>query len=32
MAVSVVTRYSDLPAATYDEVFASLDLDVNPPA
>ena len=32
MAVSVVTRYSDLPAATYDEVIASLDLDVNPPA
>jgi hypothetical protein len=32
MAISVVTRYSDLPAATYDEVIASLDLDVNPPA
>jgi hypothetical protein len=32
MAVSVVTRYSDFPAATYDEVIASLDLDVNPPA
>lgn len=32
MAVSVVSRYPDLPAATYDEVIASLDLDVNPPA
>ena len=32
MAVSVVTRYSDLPATTYDEVIASLDLDANPPA
>jgi hypothetical protein len=32
MAVSVVIRYRDLPAATYDEVIASLDLDVNPPA
>lgn len=32
MAVSVVTRYPDLPAATYDQVIASLDLDANPPA
>jgi hypothetical protein len=32
MAVSVVIRYPELPAATYDEVIASLDLDVNPPA
>jgi hypothetical protein len=32
MAVSVVTRYPGLAAATYDEVIASLDLDVNPPA
>jgi hypothetical protein len=32
MAVTVVTRYSDLPAATYDQVIASLDLDANPPA
>ena len=32
MAVSVVTRFPDLQAATYDEVIASLDLDVNPPA
>lgn len=32
MAVSVVTRYPDLSAATYDQVIASLELDVNPPA
>jgi hypothetical protein len=32
MAVSVVTRFPDLQAATYDEVIASLDLDSNPPA
>jgi hypothetical protein len=31
MAVSVVTRYPGLSAATYDQVIASLDLDVNPP-
>ena len=32
MAVSVVTRYPGLGAATYDQVIASLELDVNPPA
>ena len=32
MAVSVVTRYPGLAAATYDQVIASLELDVNPPA
>jgi hypothetical protein len=32
MAVSVVARFSDLGAETYDEVVASLDLDANPPA
>jgi hypothetical protein len=32
MAVSVVTRFPDLQAATYDEVIASLELDSNPPA
>lgn len=32
MAVSVVTRFPDLRAETYDQVIASLDLDVNPPA
>ena len=32
MAVSVVTRYPGLDAATYDQVIASLELDVNPPA
>jgi len=32
MAVSVVTRYPALSAATYDQVVASLDLDANPPA
>ena len=32
MAVSVVIRYPDLPAETYDQVIASLDLDANPPA
>jgi hypothetical protein len=32
MAVTVVTRYPDLPAATYDQLIASLDLDANPPA
>ena len=32
MAVSVVSRYPDLDATTYDQVIASLDLDVNPPA
>jgi hypothetical protein len=31
MAVSVVARYPDLGAETYDEVVASLDLDANPP-
>ena len=32
MALSVVTRYPGLAAATYDQVIASLELDVNPPA
>jgi hypothetical protein len=32
MAVSVVTRYPGLGAATYDQVIASLELDANPPA
>jgi hypothetical protein len=32
MAVSVVSRYPGLGAATYDQVIASLELDVNPPA
>ena len=32
MAVSVVIRYPDLPAETYDQVIASLDLDANHPA
>jgi hypothetical protein len=32
MAVSVVTRYADLRPATYDQIIASLDLDVSPPA
>jgi hypothetical protein len=32
MAVAVVARYPDLTPETYDQVIASLDLDVNPPA
>ncbi len=32
MAVAVITRYPDLGAASYEEIIASLDLDVNPPA
>lgn len=32
MAVSVIARYSDLSAASYDEVIASLEMDVNTPA
>jgi hypothetical protein len=32
MAITVLSRYPDLPAATYDRLIASLDLDANPPA
>lgn len=32
MAVCVTTRYRELAPSTYDEVIASLELDVNPPA
>jgi hypothetical protein len=32
MAVSVIARYTDLSASAYDEVIASLDMDVNTPA
>ncbi|HEX5582073.1 hypothetical protein [Gaiella sp.] len=32
MAVAVIAHYPDLSAGSYDEVIASLDLDVNPPA
>jgi hypothetical protein len=31
MAVTVVSRYPNLSAATYDRVMASLELDANPP-
>ena len=32
MAVAVIAHYPDLSATSYDEVIASLELDVNPPA
>ena len=32
MAVAVIAHYPDLSAGSYDEVIASLELDVNPPA
>ena len=32
MAVAVIARYADLDPATYDQVIASLELDVSPPA
>jgi hypothetical protein len=32
MAVTIVSHYPELDAATYDEVVVTLDLDANPPA
>jgi hypothetical protein len=32
MAVTVVSRYSGVTAASYDEVIATLDMDANTPA